>query len=133
MEIIIFIIHYFTLTDNDNAYRSQFNHLAILSIIFQSWHSMLAGLTRALCFIKEYLFLTFITAALISSLSYDFAFTLDMKSKDENERYVDGMQLAMVVGYGMSMLLYVLLLCKKEWKIQVESYGSSCRGGEEGR
>jgi len=119
MEILVFLIHYFTLShDNTNA-LSQFNHLAILTVVFQSWHSMLAGLSRALCFIKEYLFLTFLTAALISTLSYDFAFKLDMRSKDENDKFIDGMQLAMVVGYGTGVLLYVLVLCKKEWTIQV--------------
>jgi Na+-driven multidrug efflux pump len=119
LELIIFLIHYFTLSHSNNSTLSQFNHLAILTIVFQSWHSMLAGLTRALSFIKEYLFFTFITAALISTLSYDFTFKLDMRSKNENDKFIDGMQLAMIVGYGIGLLLYVLVLCKKEWKMQV--------------
>lgn len=118
MELIIFIIHSFTSTQSHDSTLSQFNYLAILTIVLQSWHSMLAGLARALSFIKEYLFLTFITAALISTLSYDFAFKLDMRSKDENEAFVDGMQLAMVVSYGVGVLLYVMVLYKKEWKIE---------------
>lgn len=121
MEIIVFLIHYFTLSHTDASTLSQFNHLAILTVLFQSWHSMLAGLTRALCFIKEYLFLTFVTAVLISTLSYDFAFKLKMRLKDEDETFVDGMQLAMVVGYGVGVLLYVLVLCKKEWKIEIKN------------
>ena len=119
LELIIFLIHYFTLSHSNNSTLSQFNHLAILTIVLQSWHSMLAGLTRALSFIKEYLFLTFITAALISTLSYDFTFKLDMRSKNENDKFIDGMQLAMIVGYGIGLFLYVLVLCTKEWKIQV--------------
>ena len=117
MELLIFLIHYFTLSHDNTNTLSQFNHLAILTVVLQSWHSMLAGLSRALCFIKEYLILTFLTVALISTLSYDFAFKLDMRSKDEKDKFIDGMQLAMVVGYGTGVLLYVLVLCRKEWKI----------------